>query len=155
MRKTWKIIIIALIAIFFVAQFIRPEKNEKVANPQNDIVFHLQIPELVKKKIVNACYDCHSERTRYPIYNNIAPVSWIMAHHVKEGKEHLNFSAWATYDKKKQLKLLSDICDVVTNDEMPLKSYKFMHSDAVIDPGQVEDICNWTDQAGEEVLGKK
>jgi hypothetical protein len=38
---------------------------------------------------------------------------------------------------------------------MPLKCYTMMHSSAVIDPGQLEAICTWTEQAGEEVLGKR
>jgi hypothetical protein len=155
MKKIWKIIILSLIGLFLIAQFIRPAKNDKIRNPQNDISFQLQIPTDVRKKIVDACYDCHSERTHYPFYNNIAPVSWMMASHVKNGKEHLNFSDWASYDKKKQIQLLSDICDVITEGEMPLWSYKFMHSSAVIDPGQKDAICNWTEQAGEEILGKK
>jgi hypothetical protein len=154
MKKVWKIIIISLIIILIGIQFIRPEKNDKLVSQENDIVFHLQMPSDVKKKIVDACYDCHSNRTRYPFYNNIAPVSWIMARHVKQGKAHMNFSEWATYDKKKQLKYLTEICEVLTDGEMPLKSYKLMHSNAVIDPGQVDAICAWTEAAGEEVLGR-
>ena len=154
MKKIWKIIVIALIVLLIGIQFIRPEKNDKLVNQENDIVFHLQMPSDVKKKLVDACYDCHSNKTRYPFYNNIAPVSWIMARHVKEGKEHLNFSEWATYDKKKQLKYLTEICEVITDGEMPLKSYKLMHSSAVLDPGQIEAMCDWTEKAGEEVIGK-
>ena len=155
MKKVWKIIIITLIVLFVIAQFIRPEKNNTITNPENDIVFHLQIPTDVKKKLVDACYDCHSNKTKYPFYNNIAPVSWLMANHVKEGKGRLNFSEWGTMDKKQQLKYLDEICEVITNGEMPLKSYKFMHSNAVIDPGQLEAICNWTEAAGEELLMQK
>ena len=151
MKKGW-IIVGTLIGIFIIMQFFRPAKNETVKNPQNDIVFSVEIPSLVKQTIVNACYDCHSDKTKYPIYNNVAPVSWMMARHVKEGKEHLNFSDWSSYDKKKQLKLLDEICEVVQNDEMPMKSYRLMHSRAVINPKQKEDICAWTEQAAEQVM---
>ena len=41
---------------------------------------------------VRACYDCHSNRTRWPWYSRIAPVSWVVAHHVSEGRAALNFS---------------------------------------------------------------
>lgn len=154
MKKIW-IIIGALFVIFIIIQFFQPAKNDKVANPKNDIVFALQIPTNVKQKIVNACYDCHSEKTVYPFYNRIAPVSWIMAHDIKEGKSHMNFSAWATYDKKKQIKLLGDICDELKAGEMPLKSYVLMHSRAVINEKEVADICAWTETAAEEVMNKK
>jgi hypothetical protein len=154
MKIAW-IIIGSFLALFIIIQFFPPEKNDKIANPKNDIIFSVEIPAMVKQKIVNACYDCHSEKTAYPFYNRIAPVSWMMARHIREGKDHLNFSAWATYDKKKQIKLLSDICDEVTAGEMPVKSYVIMHSKAVINEKEVQDICAWTDQAAEQILSKE
>jgi hypothetical protein len=151
MKKAW-IIIGSFALIFIIIQFFRPEKNITVKNPKDDIVFQMDVPIPVKKKIVDACYDCHSDRTAYPIYNRIAPVSWILAHDIKEGKSHLNFSEWASYDKKKQIKLLNDICDVITEGEMPLKSYVFMHSRAIINDKEREDICKWIDIASDQIM---
>ncbi len=154
MRKAW-IIIVAFFVLLIVIQFFRPEKNVRIANPQNDIVFSVEIPAKVKQKMVNACYDCHSDKTVYPFYNRVAPVSWILANHIKKGKEQLNFSAWATYDKKKQIKLLNEICEVVTSGEMPLKGYSMMHSKAVMNEREIADICSWSEQAAETVLSIK
>jgi hypothetical protein len=155
MKKVWIIIIAAVIFIFIVIQFFQPAKNDNPVNPQNDIVFKLEIPTAVKKKIVDACYDCHSNKTAYPFYNNIAPVSWILANDIKEGKGHLNFSEWANYDRKTQIKLMIKICDEIKAGEMPLKSYVFMHSKAIINPKELEEICQWTEQASEQVMGQK
>jgi hypothetical protein len=151
MKKAW-IITGSVLLVFIIIQFFQPEKNDNLANPQNDIVFALDIPVPVKKKIVNACYDCHSNKTAYPFYNKIAPVSWLLANHVKEGKEHLNFSEWANYDKKEQIKLLTSICEVITAGEMPLKSYVFMHSRAVINEKEIGEICQWTETASEQIM---
>ena len=151
MKKAW-IITGSVLLVFIIIQFFQPEKNDNLANPQNDIVFALDIPVPVKKKIVNACYDCHSNKTAYPFYNKIAPVSWLLANHVKEGKEHLNFSEWANYDKKEQIKLLTSICEVITDGEMPLKSYVFMHSRAVINEKEIGEICQWTETASEQIM---
>lgn len=153
MKKAW-IILGSVFFIFIVIQFFQPEKNDKVPNPQNDIVFAVDIPAPVKKKIVDACYDCHSNRTKYPFYNRVAPVSWLLANHIKEGKEHLNFSEWASYEKKKQIKLLSEICDEISSGEMPLKGYVFMHSRAVINEKEIEEICRWTETASEQIMAK-
>jgi hypothetical protein len=155
MKKAWIIIISVVIFIFIVIQFFPPEKNDNLVNPQNDIVFKLEIPTPVKKKIVNACYDCHSDKTVYPFYNNIAPASWLMAKHIHDAKKKLNFSDWANYDKKKQIKLLTTICEVLTEGEMPLNAYVFMHSKAIINEKELEEICQWTEQAAEQVLGQK
>ncbi len=43
---------------------------------------------------VKACFDCHSNETRWPWYSNIAPISWITQNNVDEGRDELNFSEW-------------------------------------------------------------
>ena len=155
MKKTLIIIIAALFFVFIVIQFFPPKMNDNLVNPQNDIVFKLEIPTAVKKKIVDACYDCHSNKTVYPFYNRIAPVSWLLARDIRNAKEHMNFSEWANYDKKTQIKLLSKICDELKAGEMPLKMYVFMHSKAVFNPKEINDVCQWTEQASEQVMNKK
>jgi hypothetical protein len=152
MKRIWFIILGSFLALLIIIQFFPPKKNDKIINPKNDIIFSVEIPALVKKKIVNACYDCHSDKTAYPFYNRIAPVSWLMANHIRKGKGHLNFSEWASYDRKKQIKLLSDICDEITAGEMPLKSYVVMHSKAVINEKELDEICQWTEQASEQIM---
>lgn len=152
MNKVWYIIIGSFLALLIIIQFFQPKKNDMLVNPQNDIVFKLEIPTAVKKKIVDACYDCHSNKTVYPLYNRIAPVSWLMANHIRDAKAKLNFSEWANYDRKKQIKLLTAICEEITESEMPLKSYVFMHSKAIINEKELEDICQWTENASEQVM---
>lgn len=154
MRKPWVIIALLILAALVIIQFFPPQKNIQKATTTDDIFFQIEVDKLVKKNIVNACYDCHSNNTRYPFYAKFAPISWILNRHIVEGKEHLNFSEWATYDKKKQLKLLTEICEMVTDGEMPLKSYTFMHSSAILNEKDVSGICTWTEAAAEEVFNK-
>jgi len=154
MKKPWVIFTITILAILIVIQFFQPDRNITKAASNDDIFFQVQSDQLVRKNIVNACYDCHSNNTRYPFYANFAPVSWMMNKHIIEGKEHLNFSEWGKYDKKQQLKLMTEICEVVTSGEMPLKSYTFMHSSAILNGKEVENICAWTETASEEIFNK-
>ena len=152
MKKTWLIIIGSIIALLIIIQFFQPAKNDDIVNPQDDIVFQLDMPSSVKKTLVNACYDCHSDKTRYPVYGKVAPVSWILGRHIREGKEQLNFSRWASYDRKTRIKLLTAVCDEITTGEMPLKGYVYMHSRAVLNEKQIEEICQWTEEAAENVM---
>ena len=46
----------------------------------------------VRSLMVSACFDCHSNEVSYPVYSNIAPLSWLVAEHVSDGREALNFS---------------------------------------------------------------
>ena len=41
-----------------------------------------------------ACGDCHSNETTWPAYSKIAPISWLVARDVEEGRSKLNFSEW-------------------------------------------------------------
>ncbi len=39
---------------------------------------------------VRACWDCHSNETRWPWYSSVAPVSWLVQRDVDEGRDELN-----------------------------------------------------------------
>ena len=70
----------------------------------------------------SACYDCHSYKTKYQWYSNIAPVSWWLGHNVEEGREHLNFSTWGNYPTEKAEHKLEECAEEVDEGEMPLNS---------------------------------
>src|SRR5689334_23582497 len=44
-----------------------------------------------------ACYDCHSNETVWPWYARVAPVSWVVVHDVRRGRDVVNFSTWTLY----------------------------------------------------------
>lgn len=46
-----------------------------------------------QKLFSKVCMDCHSHETQWPWYSYVAPMSFIIAHHVNEGREHFNVSA--------------------------------------------------------------
>ena len=55
------------------------------------------MPDSVKVILQNACYDCHSNNTRYPWYVNIQPVGWWMSGHIADARDGLNFSEFGGY----------------------------------------------------------
>ena len=65
-----------------------------------------------------ACYDCHSNETKYPWYSNVAPVSWLTQNHIDEGRSNLNFSEFATNPGK-----TDEALKVIENGEMPPNYY--------------------------------
>ena len=69
-----------------------------------------------------ACYDCHSDRTTWPWYSNVAPVSWLVQRDVNEGRRHLNFSEWETPGRNAK-----DVAEQVKEGEMPPWFYRPMH----------------------------
>ena len=122
-----KKIIVGILVVFVLIQFIRPEQNVS-GEENNSISSMVDVPEDVKEIIKTSCADCHSNKTVYPWYSEIAPVSWYLAQHVNEGKEHLNFSEWATYNKDQKNHIIKDLKEELEDMEMPLKSYLILYA---------------------------
>jgi len=72
-----------------------------------------------------ACFDCHSNETRWPAYGGIAPASWLIQHDVDAGRAALNFSEWQRSEREAR-----EAAEKVREGEMPLAIYTFMHADA-------------------------
>ena len=132
--------------IFVLMQFYRPEKNLSQGDHTAVFLTETNPPEEVKSILVQTCYDCHSDNTVYPWYNNIAPVSYWMADHVKHGKGHLNFSAWDDYDAEKKDHKLEEVIEMVEEGEMPLKEYTWTHEAARLTEEQRQAIVDWSKQ---------
>lgn len=91
-----------------------------------------------------ACYDCHSNETRWPWYTRVAPASWLLVNHVNEGREHLNFS-------EARLRHADDAAEEVRDGGMPLWSYTLLHPEARL---SAEDKAALADGL-EHTFGKK
>ena len=138
-----KKILLGLIAILVVIQFIRPSRNVSDKAAPNEVDLHYQVPQEVKAILKHSCYDCHSNNTVYPWYVNLQPVGWWMQWHINDGKRHLNFSEFGTYSEKKAREKYGDIEDEVSNGEMPLDSYVWLHRDTRLTPEQTKVVVDW------------
>lgn len=141
--STLKKILIGLLVVFIAIQFYRPEKN---SSKEQDTVAFLQEtnpPQEVRDILKNACFDCHSNNTVYPWYNNIAPVSFWLADHIEEGKSELNFSEWNTYSNEKKDHKLEEIYEETERKSMPLKEYTWTHSEAKLTDVQIDAVVKW------------
>lgn len=137
-----KKVLLGIIVVLVIIQFVRPEKNQS-KEENNSITTVMQIPDNVKEIIKTSCADCHSNYTKYPWYSEIAPVSWYLAQHVNEGKEHLNFSEWVAYNKDQKEHILKDLEEELEEFKMPLKSYLLVHKEAKLSSSQYKILLNW------------
>jgi hypothetical protein len=101
-------------------------------------------PAHVMTVLETSCYDCHSHETRWPWYAYVAPVSWLVAHDVEEGREHLNFSTWASYDSEDIADHLEEIWEEVEEGNMPLGKYVRLHPDAQLTDADRDALRAWT-----------
>jgi len=145
--KIIKKIAVVLLLVLIAIQFYRPAKNTAQGDHTVTFITETNPPEDVKLILKNTCYDCHSNNTRYPWYNNIAPVSYWLADHVKHAKEELNFSAWENYSSKKKSHKLEEVVEVIEDSAMPLKEYTWTHGEAKLTGAQKQAIIKWAKQS--------
>jgi hypothetical protein len=102
------------------------------------------VPPPVATVLREACFDCHSNETRWPWYASVPPVSLLVAHDVETGRSHLNFSAWGTYNRFDRADMLDDACKRVTSGEMPIWPYRLLHPKARLSAADITTLCDWT-----------
>ena len=128
------------VAVFAAAQFVRPERAPPTTDVSRTIQAQIGTASGLAAVLDRACSDCHSNKTVWPWYTQIAPVSWAMAYGVKEGRKAVNFSEWAAYQPEVQRMLLVASCQDAKNGKMP-GSYTLLHPEMRLSSQDVETIC--------------
>ena len=119
-----------------------PHTNPPVVN---DLMAVNAPPPQIAAMLHAACYDCHSSETRWPWYSHIAPISWLIASDVKDGREHLNLSDWPKANPKRAARWLDKMSDEISSGEMPLPKYTKIHADARLTESQRKELTDWLD----------
>jgi hypothetical protein len=86
-------LLVALVAIQFVPV--------ETSNPA--VTADVPTSVAVKAVLRRACHDCHSNETQWPWYSRIAPVSWLLARDVREGRAELKYRHGALYPTPPEL----------------------------------------------------
>lgn len=152
--KLFKKILLVILIVFIAIQFIRPARNTSGQVLPADITKAVNIPGKVLDVLKNSCYDCHSNNTRYPWYVNIQPFGWVLARHIKNGKENLNFSEFGTYSERKQANKLRSIGKRIKDGSMPLPSYTIIHTDAKLSIEDKKLIIDWATKTKDSIDAK-
>ena len=111
----------------------------KRTNPE--VVYDFDGPEEVKAVLKRSCYDCHSNETEWPWYSRVAPASWLVSHHVEDGRKHLNFSEWEALKEMGWIR--SEIVEEIAEGKMPMKSYLRLHSEAKVTDEELAVLKKW------------
>lgn len=136
----------ALLFVLIVAQFFGPEKNEGHITSVEPFFKETNPPEHVKLILKESCFDCHSNVTRYPWYNNVTPVNYWLAGHIKDGKKHFNASKWEGNSVKRKDHKFEELIEMVEDKKMPLNSYTWTHPEAKLSDAQINAIVGWAKQ---------
>lgn len=96
-----------------------------------------------------SCQNCHSNETAWPWYSYVAPVSWIIADDIHSARKKMNLSEWSNYSAKQREEALEEICEQVTNGDMPDSKYLLMHRGARLSSEDRIAVCQWTEDSRE------
>ncbi len=154
-RKVVRWVLVVIVVAFVVIQFYRPAKINPAIDPAKTIEAQLQVTPAVSAIMDRSCNDCHSNKSRWPWYSNVAPVSWLVISDVNDGRSMMNFSEWGNYDNDKQSRRLRDICEQVTDGEMPLWFYTPMHPGSKLSAGDVKTLCDWANAERARINSQK
>jgi hypothetical protein len=119
--------------------------------PNYTIESAMNVPERVRNILSKACYDCHSNRTRWPWYSAVPPVSTFIETDVARGRAALNFSEWTEGSGStpgRAAGVLAAACAAVQYGLMPKPPYPYLHPSARLSSADVEFFCAWTREAG-------
>ena len=131
--------------VFCVAFIVIQVVPVNRANPpvQGDFRGSAEVVSVLRR----ACYDCHSNETVWPWYSRIAPVSWLIAHDVHEGRAALNFSTWDQLSAEKQAEALKESWEEIAEGKMPTWYYVVIHPEAKLSANDQSVLRAWTGSA--------
>ncbi|HET6936323.1 MAG TPA: heme-binding domain-containing protein [Candidatus Angelobacter sp.] len=144
MRKWIRRFLFLVVGLFLLIQLVRPERTNPTSNPNDHIAARLPVHPEVAATFSRSCNDCHSNKTAWPWYSNVAPASWLVITDVNEGRDEMNLSEWGSYNAEKQQELLKGMCKEVTEGEMPGAFYSFAHPRARLSDSDRQAICSWS-----------
>ncbi len=81
------------------------------------------------------------------MYARVAPVSWLVAYDVREGRAALNYSTWNRLSPEKQAKAIRESWKEVAEGEMPTWYYVMLHPEARLSPADHSVLRAWSDSA--------
>ena len=144
-RRHGKVIALSLLVAFAAVQFVPVRRT----NPMG--AGDPSAPREVQWILRRACYDCHSNESRWPIWAYIAPMSWRVVGDVEEARSVLNFSDWRAYPPDRRTALRAIVRPVTAGHRMPLWYYLTLHPDARLSEQDLAALAAWSDAATEEL----
>jgi len=141
MSRRLKLGAVAFVIVFAAAQLVRPGRTNPPIDASRTIGARLGPGSGLSAVLDRGCGQCHSNATVWPRYTNIAPVSWLMAYAVKQGRGAVNYSEWAAYPPERQRALLVASCRDASSGKMPGSLYTRLYPETRLSPQDVEAIC--------------
>jgi hypothetical protein len=118
-RTVLKRLALGAIVVLALIQLVPYGRAHEDPTPTRQVRFN---DARTQKLFDGACADCHSDHTTWPLYSNVAPISWLVQNDVDGGRRRMNLSEW---DRRQPD--LDEIQKVIVGGGMPPLQYKVIH----------------------------
>ncbi|MCC6348495.1 MAG: heme-binding domain-containing protein [Candidatus Eisenbacteria bacterium] len=136
------LVVIVPVLLFAAVQLVPYGRNH--ANPPDGALVAFDSPA-TKQLAERACFDCHSNRTKWPWYSNIAPISWRIQRHVDEGRGELNLTAFDPASED-MADAAGEAGETITKGEMPPADYLLAHPEARLSSAEKQALVAGLDR---------
>ena len=134
LRRTATIVVLAASGLFGATQLVPYGRDHTNPHVLREPIWDRPVTRALA---VRACFDCHSNETRWPWYSQVAPVSWLVQRDVDVGRRVLNFSEWdRPYEEA------SESAETVREGEMPPAIYLPLHAAARLTPVEKRSLAD-------------
>jgi hypothetical protein len=144
MKNIIRVFVLGVASVLvFASLMLHPSGPVKAVNSAQPLFAGTDIDPAVLGVIERSCQNCHSDRTEWPWYSHIAPMSWLVESDVSQARSHMNLSRWDEYGLDEKRDILARVGAVVRSHQMPPARYTLIHANAKLSPAEREQIYGW------------
>jgi hypothetical protein len=140
---------LAALVLLVAIQLIPVNRSNPNVDPSQTIYATLPMPADVKAVFERSCKNCHSNETSWPWYSYVAPISWVVVRDVHQARKAMNLSEWGSYPINIKTNKLEEICEQLTNGDMPDRKYTLIHRRARPTAKERGAVCQWSEDSRE------
>jgi hypothetical protein len=137
------ILIIGASLLGFASLLAHPYGMVKMPSSSKPLLAGTAVDPAVMQIVERSCQSCHSEKTEWPWYSYVAPMSWLIEKDVNQGRSHMNLSHWDEYNSESKQQILGELSSVVRNRQMPLPRYLKLHPEAKLSDSEINQLYRW------------
>jgi hypothetical protein len=132
-----------VVAVGLASLLIHPFGDLKAHRSLNPLLTGADVNPAIIQILERSCQNCHSEKTEWPWYSYVAPVSWLIEKDVHDARSHMNLSRWGEYSLERKQELLTRLAAAVRSRQMPPARYALTHPGAKPSATDLEQIYEW------------
>jgi cytochrome c len=136
-------LVAGVIALGLASLLFHPFGAVKAHTSANPLLAGAVVDSETVQIMERSCQNCHSEKTDWPWYSYVAPVSWLVESDVHRARSHMNLSSWDQYSLKEKEDHLAELAAAVRSRQMPPPRYTLMHRNAKLSQLELDRIYQW------------